>query len=79
MHTQYVLIERAGKIDVDQLAVIQSQSKDLTSKSEIVQMVWVDRGVTVGLKCSACKIHTRIYPSASTQIHTLQINKNKGV
>ena len=34
--TQYVFVEGAGEVDVDQLAVIQSQTQDLTCKPEVV-------------------------------------------
>lgn len=39
--TQYVFVEGAGKVDVHQLSVVQSQTQDLTCKPEVVQMVWV--------------------------------------
>lgn len=56
--TQYVLIEGAGEVYIHQLAMVQGQAKDLTCKPEVIQMVWVDGGVTVGLKRSSCKTHT---------------------
>lgn len=53
--TQYVLVKGACEVDVHQLSMIESQTQDLTSKSEVVQMVWIYRGITVGLKRGTCK------------------------
>lgn len=53
--TQYVFVKRASEVDVHQLAVVEGKTQDLTSKSEIVQMIWVDGGITVGLKGGTCR------------------------
>lgn len=63
--TQYVFVEGAGEVDVDQLSVVQSQTQDLTCKPEVVKVVWVHRGVTVGLKSGTCKSH-----KAQTHLHS---------
>lgn len=39
--TQYVFVEGAGEVDVNQLSMVQGQTQDLTCKPEVVQMVWV--------------------------------------
>lgn len=39
--TQYVFVEGAGEVDVDQLTVVQGQAQDVTRKPEVVQVVWV--------------------------------------
>lgn len=59
--TQDVLVEGAGEVDVDQLSVVESQAQDLTSKPEVVQVVWVHRGVAVGLESGPCKRHRQLY------------------
>lgn len=54
--TQNVLVKGACEVDVHQLPMIEGQTQDLTSKPEVVQMVWIYRGIAVGLKCGTCKI-----------------------
>lgn len=39
--TQYVFVEGAGEVDIDQLSVIQSQTEDLSCEPEVVKVVWV--------------------------------------
>lgn len=48
--TQDVFVEGAGEVDVDQLAVVESQAQDLTRKAEVVEVVRVHGRITVGLK-----------------------------
>lgn len=44
--TQDVFVEGTGEIDINQLPVIQSQTQDLAGKSEVVQVVWVNKGLS---------------------------------
>ena len=69
--TQDVLVEGAGEVDVDQLPVVQCQAQDLTSKLEVVQVVRIHRGVTVGLEGGAC--------DNTTKTHTHTQKKSKPV
>lgn len=64
--TQYVFVEGASEVDVDQLSVVQSQTQDLSCEPEVVQVVWIHRGVTVGLKSGACRLHTH----TNTHLHS---------
>ena len=39
--TQNVLVERPGKVDIEQLLVVDGQSHHPTRKTEVAEVVWV--------------------------------------
>lgn len=65
-----MLVEGAGEVDVDQLSVVERQTQDLTSEPKVIQVIWVHRGVTVGLEGGPCRWHPNT-GSVDTRVQVL--------
>ena len=50
--TKNVFVEGPCEVDVEQLFVVDCQTHHPPGKSEVAEVIWVDVGQTVRLKCS---------------------------